>query len=219
MTTPAIVDLSHPLDESTPVYPGDGPLEITVAERASDPPVGGRRSLNCSRVALSVHTGTHLDAPFHFFDAGRTVDCVPLEHCVGPALLVDLGGVGAGQEIETRHLAPYRDRLRETGRVVLHTGWWRQWGTPDYFTEHPRLSGQAAEFLVECGVRLVGVDTPSVDQPPFPAHLALLGSGVLIVENLTNLSAIGREIFQLVVLPLRISGRDGSPVRAIAMEL
>ncbi len=79
MTTPAIVDLSHSLDDATPVFPGDGPVEITVAERASDPPIDGRRSLNCSRLALSVHTGTHLDAPFHFFDAGETVDCVALE--------------------------------------------------------------------------------------------------------------------------------------------
>ena len=217
--SPAIVDLSHALDEATPVFPGDGPLEIMVAERASDPPAGGRRSLNCSRLALSVHTGTHLDAPFHFFDAGQTVDRVPLEHCVGPALLADLSGVSAGEEIEARHLEPWRGWLRETGRVILHTGWWRQWGTPGYFTEHPRLSGAAAEYLVGCGVRLVGVDTPSVDRPPYPAHLALLGSGVLIVENLTNLSAVRGEIFQLVVLPLRIAGRDGSPVRAIAMEL
>ncbi len=138
---------------------------------------------------------------------------------MGPALLVDLSGLGAGGEIESRDLEPYRDRMRKAGRVVLHTGWWRRWGTPDYFTAHPVLSGEAAEFLVESGVLLVGVDTPSVDRPPFPAHLALLGNGVLIVENLTNLAAIGREIFQLVILPLRISGRDGSPVRAIAMEL
>jgi arylformamidase len=77
---------------------------------------------------------------------------------------------------------------------------------------------EAAQFVVDCGVRLVGVDFPSVDRPPFPAHIAFLGNGIVIVENLTNLPAIEKEVFHLVVLPLKFTGRDGSPVRAIALE-
>lgn len=79
------------------------------------------------------------------------------------------------------------------------------------------ISGPAARLIVDCGVQLVGVDTPSVDRPPFDAHLALLGNDVLIVENLANLDAITAEVFQLAALPLALVGRDGSPVRAIAL--
>jgi kynurenine formamidase len=76
---------------------------------------------------------------------------------------------------------------------------------------------RAAEFLLDCGVELTGVDMPSVDQAPYPAHRVLLAAGVPIVENLTNLDAIGADFFELIVLPLRLAGRDGSPVRAIAV--
>lgn len=73
--------------------------------------------------------------------------------------------------------------------------------------------------MVECGASLLGVDFPSVDRPPFPSHIAFLGEGMIIVENLTNLAAIEKEVFNLIVLPLKITGRDGSPVRAIALEV
>jgi kynurenine formamidase len=214
-----IVDLSHAIGPATPVFPGDPPVDITVVESTQDPPMSERRRLNCSRIGLIVHVGTHMDAPFHFFEAGETIDRVPLDRCVGPAVLVDLRHLAAGEEIGREHLKTYAKQLTETGKAVLHTGWSKQWGKEEYFSEHPRISGEGAQFLVDCGVHLVGVDTPSVDRPPFPAHLALLGSGVLIVENLTNLDSIEDQVFQIYVLPLKIAGRDGSPVRAIATQL
>ena len=214
-----MVDLSHAIGPATPVFPGDPPVDITVVESTQDPPLSERRRLNCSRIGLIVHVGTHMDAPFHFFEAGETIDRVPLDRCVGPAVLVDLRHLRAGEEIGREHLQTHAKQLTETGKAVLHTGWSKHWGKEEYFSEHPRISAEGAQFLIDCGVHLIGVDTPSVDRPPFPAHLALLGSGILIVENLTNLAAIEDEVFQLHVLPLKIAGRDGSPVRAIATEL
>ncbi len=99
---------------------------------------------------------------------------------------------------------------------MLNTGWHHRWGSADYFTAHPVITGEAAQFLVDCGVMLVGVDTPSVDRAPYPAHLVLLGNDVLIVENLTNLDAIDGDDFEFIALPLAVVGRDGSPVRAAA---
>jgi kynurenine formamidase len=99
----------------------------------------------------------------------------------------------------------------------LQTGWSKHWDSPSYFTDHPTLAADAAQFLVECGVQLTAVDMPSVDRAPYPAHRILLGAGVLIVENLTNLDVIGASEFQLIVLPLKLVGRDGSPVRAVAV--
>ena len=218
MTVQRIVDLSHQLDEATPVYPGDPPLEVSVLETTRDMR-RDRRALNSSRVSLGTHCGTHMDAPFHFFDEGRPIDQVPLERLVGPALLIDLRSASAGGSIETAHLQAHRARLEQVRRAVLFTGWSRQWGRPEYFSDHPVMSEEAAELLVACGVQLVGVDTPSVDRPPFPAHSALLGKDVFIVENLTNLEALAANTFHLAVIPLKLTGREASPARAIAWEL
>jgi len=114
-------------------------------------------------------------------------------------------------------LQTHRDTLRHVRAAVLHTGWSKQWGSPGYFSDHPCISSEAARFLVDCGVQVVGVDMPSVDREPYTAHRVLLGAGVLIVENLTNLDAIGADLFQLIVLPLKLVGCDGSPVRAVAV--
>jgi kynurenine formamidase len=159
-----------------------------------------------------------MDAPFHFFDNGITIDQAPLEVCVGPALMIDLRRNLASGLIDVQHLRPHEARIRELQRIVLHTGWYSQWGKPEFFTSHPVLAPEAAQFLADCGVRLVAVDFPSVDRPPFPVHITFLNKGIIIVENLTNLAAVKNDVFNLVVLPLKLTGRDASPVRAIALE-
>jgi kynurenine formamidase len=192
----------------TPVFPGDGPVRVTVLDQPS---------VNLSRIDLCVHTGTHMDAPFHFFNGGETIDRVALDRCVGPARIIDLRDIAPGSAIRREHLerrcaAPLRGHA-----AILFTGWSKQWGAPCYFSEHPCLAADAAQFLADCGVQLVGVDMPSVDRAPYPAHQILLRAGVPIVENLTNVEAIGADLFQIVVLPLKLAGRDGSPVRAVAI--
>jgi kynurenine formamidase len=210
------IDLTYSLSSATPTFPDAPAVTLDALERAEDPETKGRRSLNVTRISLMVHTGTHMDAPFHFFSSGLTIDQVPLEQCIGPALMVDLGDVSPCQAIDLSAIPGLEPKLRRIPKVILNTGWRRLWGAPEYFTDHPCISARSAALLVDCGVHLIGVDMPSVDRPPFPAHLALLGSGIVIVENLTNLAEIGAEEFELAVLPLSLLGRDGSPVRAIA---
>ena len=212
--TPLIVDLSHRLDEATPPFPGDPPVEITVFDEIGRSGPAGAGTVNASSVRASLHCGTHMDAPFHFFTARYTIDRVPLEWCFGPAVLARILEVEA---VEVEHLARFEERLRVAGRVVIDTGWHRRWKSPGYFDDHPVISADAARFLVQAGVRLVGVDFPSVDKAPFDTHRVFLGNDVLIVENLTNLDAVPSEEFHLSALPLRIGGRDASPVRAIAV--
>ncbi len=202
-----IVDLSQPVDAATPVFPGDGPVCIEILDQAT---------MNLSRIALSLHTGTHIDAPFHFRPDGATIDRVPLQRCIAMARLIDLRALPPHEELRREHLAPFSESMAGHA-VVLHTGWSEHWRNPDYFSAHPCLSAGAAECLVDCGVQLVAVDMPSVDRAPYPAHQILLGAGVPIVENLTNLDAIGADWFQLIVLPLKLTGRDASPVRAVAL--
>ena len=211
-----LIDLSYPLSSNTPLFPGTAPIELEAIERTEDPPAMGRRSLNVTRLSMGVHTGTHMDAPFHFFPSGLTIDQMPLEQCMGPASLLKLTDLATGSEIDLTAVPGLKDKLSRTRKLILNTGWARHWGSPRYFTDHPRISAESAAFLVDCGINLIGVDMPSVDRPPFPAHLAFLGNGIAIVENLTNLDAVEADEFQLTVLPLKLMGRDASPVRAIA---
>ena len=214
-----IIDLTHPLEPTTPVFPDYPPVGVHSLEAIGVSTPVGRRALNSSQVTVGLHCGTHVDAPAHFYNARPTIEQVALEKCVGPALLIDLtpNTVPVQSLIDVADLAAYGDQLRETGKVILKTGWAQRWGDPAYFTEHPVLTGEAAQFLVSCGVHLLGVDTPSVDRPLFPAHLVLLDNHVVILENLTNLDAIPTPHFQLVALPLKLTGREASPVRAIAI--
>ena len=210
------IDLTHPLNEGTPPFPGDPAVEVTVLDSTDQSDRKVREHLNCSRVATCVHCGTHMDAPVHFFGNGTTIDAVDLDVCVGTAVLADLGVLAPHTVITPDLLEPFADAVRRHGRIVLATGWSSRWQADEYFTDHPVIDGDGAAFLVACGARLVGVDFPSVDHPPHPAHLQLLGNDVLIVENLTNLQSIEASEFQLMALPLRLTERDGSPVRAVA---
>jgi kynurenine formamidase len=213
------IDLSYPLSVSTPPFPGDPPVEIEVLDSTDACDDSLRKNLNCSRISLCIHCGTHMDSPFHFFANGLKMDEVSLEACCGDALLLHLEdrlGRNANAIIDEDLLSDCAGGASLPARVVLRTDWFRQWGTPHYFREHPLMTRGAARFLVDRGVRLVGVDFPSVDQSPFEAHLELLGNNVLIVENLTNLDQLPCDDFELVATPLAIVGRDGSPVRAVA---
>ena len=218
MPSAKLIDLSYRLEPTTPVYLNYPPVRVEILESTRYTVMDGRRSLNSSKISQGLHCGTHMDAPFHFFDNGLSIDQVPLEVCVGRALMIDVRNQLRDGRIGVPHLKPFEARIREIHRIIVHTGWSHMWGRPEFFTGHPVFTPEAGQFILECGVRLVGVDFPSVDLPPFPIHLLLLGNGIIIVENLTNLPALTREEFEFIVLPLKLTGRDGSPVRAVALE-
>lgn len=213
---PRLIDLTQPIAPEMPVLPNYQPPEITILASTAEAPAPGRPRINSSRLAIGLHTGTHMDAPFHFIHEGRRIEQVPLEQCVGPVLLMDLADLPPRAPIGADAFRPHAAALRELRKVVLNTGWHRRWGQPGYFTEHPDIRPEAGEFLLECGVHLIGVDFPSVDLPPHPTHVVLLGSGMVIVENLTRLDEIGADRFHLAAFPLPLVGRDGCPVRAVA---
>ena len=180
--------------------------------RAPDDPV----ACNTTAFLTCNHTGTHMDAPAHFYNGVPTIDKVPLEQCVGPAVLVDVRPIGPRSEITPAVLARQEEAIRAAGKVVFWTGWSSRWGDRNYFADYPVLSEATAMWLVERDVHLVGIDTPSPDRDPHPVHYILLGANMVIVENLTGLDRIGRDIFDLIVIPLPLRGLEASPVRAIA---
>ena len=210
-----IIDLSHPLSGKTPVYPGDDSPRIDILETAREPTGDSDRRLNNSRLAVGLHNGTHIDAPFHFFNGGPTIDQVPLGRCCGPAVRLDVRRTEKPGVIDAKDLQQRAGIPAPVTKVLLYSGWDAQWGSDRYFSRHPVLTRAAAELLVRLGCELVGVDFPSVDRPPFEAHLVLLGNDVLIVENLRNLGELGDRC-EFFAVPLAIAGRDASPVRAFA---
>ena len=224
ITNRRLIDLSHPLEPATPPWPGNPGVEVQViskipANRGPHDRGAPGEPVACNTTAFLTcnHTGTHMDAPAHFYNGVPTIDQIPLEQCIGPATLVDVRHARPRGEITPDEFARYEASITATGRVVFWTGWSSHWGQSDYFDDYPVLSEAAATWLVERRVRLVGLDTPSPDCDPHPVHYILLGARVLIVENLTGLEGIAQDRFDLVVVPLPLRGLEASPVRALAV--
>jgi arylformamidase len=200
---PVIIDISRPIGPDTPVWPGDPPVVVERVARieAGDP-------AEVSRLQLGTHTGTHVDPPAHFLPGGVTVDELPLDVLVGPAVVADLTGVAAIDPDTLEGLVP-----AGTVRLLLKTG-----QEPAAIPADGALTAEAARWLVDRGVLLVGADTLSVEPATdaYPVHRVLLGAGVVIVEGL-DLASVSAGSYQLVCLPLRITGGDGAPARAVLM--
>jgi kynurenine formamidase len=214
-----IVDLSHPINAETQVYPGDPVVQLSPATTID------RDGYNVLHVSMGSQTGTHVDAPYHFLADGARIDSMDLGMFLGPATVVDVRGLGQRSMISWPQLEPSVARMGRGSILVVHTGWSRHWRSQAYL-DHPYLGADAAEGIVAAGVRTVAIDAMSVDETPplggepgsYAAHDALLGAGGVIVENLTNLDAVDFDQPVLSVLPIRLADADGAPVRAVAFQ-
>lgn len=207
-----IYDVTVPITETMPVWPGDPRVRI---ERTST--LQGGDEANVSYLHLGSHTGTHVDAPYHFIAQGLTVDRLPLDVLVGPALVIDLEHL-EGTTIDVFDLAEVHF-ARNTTRILLKTENSHLWETrqTEFEREYVHLGPKAAEWLVKRGIRLVGVDYLSVEAlnaDGHRVHHTLLGAGIVIVEGL-NLSRVPAGPCQVICLPLKIEGGDGAPARVL----
>ena len=207
-------DLTYPLTTGMPVYPGDP--EVQVDEVLSVAEVGcSVRSLQ-----LGTHSGTHVDAPSHVIDGGRTIDQVAPSELMGDAVVIHLPGLEPGQQIHLGELLSAMPVV-DCRIVLLATGWDRYWGTEDYL-RHPGLAEGAAVALVDAGVQILGVDMASPDRSDgsdgLAAHKVLLGADCLIIENLRGLTDLPSRV-EFTALPMSIGGGDGAPVRAVASPM
>jgi arylformamidase len=203
---PRIYDVSVPLAAGMTTYPGDPPFAIETAQRFGDSPY------ELSLVSLSTHTGTHVDAPSHFVPGGASVDQLPLEILLGKARVVELL---ERDKIDRADLEALD--LRDDLRVLLKTRMSGQLLKPGYHQDHVYLSEDAALYLAQAGIKLVGIDYLSVDRfgsTDFPAHRALLGAGVIVIEGL-DLSEVDPGEYEMACLPLRVAGADGAPARVV----
>ena len=210
-----MIDLSHPLIDGQPSFPGDPQLKVEVVGTVP------ANKYNLKRLTMGSHQGTHLDVPYHFFDDGRTIEEMPLERFFGPASLLDLapgGNVPDGTAITVGMVERRGDLFEPGARVLLRTGWYRNFGGESYFRGFPTLTVEAARWIAERKIGLLGFDTPTPSTEWLTVHHTLLGKGVemILVEGLTNLHLLP-ERFVFSALPLKIQRGDGSPVRACAI--
>lgn len=202
-----IFDVTVPLSSDIPAYPGDPPFQLDSTHRIAD-----GQPYNATRLNMGVHSGTHVDAPYHFLADGATVDTLPLEILMGKARVVE---VQARDKIERADLEPLD--LRADLRVLIKTRMSGQLRGGAFQEDFVHLTPDAALYLVQAGLKLVGIDYLSVEKygsVDFASHHTLLAAGVVIVEGL-DLSAIEPGEYEMTCLPLRIVGADGSPARVV----
>jgi kynurenine formamidase len=213
-----LIDLSHVIEQDMSVFPSlprphIGPY-FTHSE--SLPHYGGQACFEVTHLDMVTSLGTYLDAPYHRHPDRATVDRLSLEQCVLPGTVVDVRVKHPEEPIRAIDL----DRVSVCGHAVLFcTGWDRHWKQPTYH-QHPYLSADAVEALLSQAPALVGVDVLNVDDPndaARPAHTALLGRDVLIVENLCGLEQLIDRSFLFVCAPVKVRGAAAFPVRAFAI--
>lgn len=199
-----LIDISHGLSAETPVYPGDLGTALTRYKTLKED------GHNAYVLESDLHTGTHVDAPMHLTNDLRFLSDFPPEHFIGEGLILDVRG-----ESPITLKPQYREMVSRGSIVLLYTGFGARFGEASYFSEYPAVDEKLAEFLISRNIKMIGMDTPSPDYPPFPIHKRFLSGGVFILENLTNLeSLLNAEKFEVIALPLKITA-EASFARAV----
>ena len=200
-------DVTVPLSAAVPTFPGDPRFHMEFTHKIAD-----GQPYNVARITLGAHAGTHVDAPYHFLADGATVEALPLEILMGKCRVVE---VRAREKIERAELEALD--MRDDLRVLLKTRMSCQLRVREFQEDFVYLTPDAARYLVQAGIKLVGIDYLSVEKfgsHDFSAHHALLGAGVVIIEGL-DLSEVEPGEYDMTCLPLRIVGADGSPARVV----
>ncbi len=216
-----VYDLSQPVFSNCPQYPDHNPRPAQIRLFY----MLAVQGVNKEIVEISTHTGTHCDAPYHFFENGKTIDEVPLETYIGPAVILDLRGKKPGSAIERAEVERFAGRIEPGDIALLNTGWGhKRANSAEFLTEYVYLGGEAAQYLVERGIKGAGIDAVSMggyDDPAkaAPAHKALLGNGRFIVEELYFPDEVmdGRKRL-FVAAPVKLQGTGGAWTRAMLWE-
>lgn len=208
-----IIDISVALRQPMPTYPGDPPFELTPVARIADGALA-----NGSALRLGTHTGTHIDAPWHFHEGGKRVHEIPLARLIGYAWVADLRGYPqiTAEVLASANIPP------TTTRLLLRTDNSARWATAtDFDANYVALTPDAAEWIVRHAIDVVGVDYLSIERygaPEPKVHQILCGAGKVIIEGL-NLDGVEAGAYELICMPLLIEGADGAPARVALRTL
>lgn len=208
-----IYDITLTISPDMPVWPGDPPVKLEQAESMDD-----GAEYNMTRLAMSVHTGTHVDAPHHFLNDGRTVESLALDVLTGPCYVMQLPDDVDEITAEVLARTPIPDGAERLLFGTRNSRCWAQ-GVKEFQTDFVAISADGAQWLVERGVKLVGVDYLSVApyHQSIPTHRILLEAGIVALEGV-NLAQAPRGFYDLYCLPLKLAGSDGAPARAILVS-
>jgi kynurenine formamidase len=209
------VDLSWDITEQTPIYPGDPEPKISVATTLESD------GYNLSSVYIGTQTGTHVDAPYHFSNEGDTIEKMELDFFFGEAVVIRVTDKKPNEKITMNDVMPYDEKIRKGTIVLFNTNWYKKVGAEEFF-KHPYVSLEVAEYLVNKGVRFLCIDTINADQTggtEFPVHDLFAEKRLMIGENWAYFDRIDFDNVFVAAFPLKIVGTDGSPVRAVAMEI
>ena len=209
-----IWDISRTLWNNLAEWPGDEPFHFRLTKKIAD-----GQSVNLGAITMGVHNGTHADAQFHFDAAGESIEKAPLEVYLGRAVVVDLAESFSQrrekQLITIEDLQAHAEEIGKTSRLLIKTG---RWSDSAVFPKQiPVIAAQVPSWLQKNGVKLLGLDVPSMDEidsKSLQNHHALAAAGIAIIESL-DLSRVSPGIYNLAALPLKIAGGDGAPMRAV----
>lgn len=202
-----IIDLAHPLNETTPVFPGDPPLHLTSLTTVEN------EGYQLTAIQSVFHTGTHLDAPSHFLKNGPATIDWPLNFSLGKAMVIPAFGLASLPLSILDHCPGWQD----CDFLLFHTDWGKQYGKPGYFMAHPVFSEELGRCLANSAVKVFGMDLPSPDQAPYPVHHLWAQAGKYILENLCNLDQVpSQSLFTLICIPLPLAA-EASWVRPLAL--
>ena len=205
------IDLTHPLRDGQPGFSYDPQLRVESYLTVQ------RSQCNFSRIAMGSHHGTHVDAMSHFVQDGKRIDEMPLAWFYGPARVIKIPKE-AREEITADDLIKQQAFLRPASRVILNTGWHREYGTQRFFEDFPSLTKEAADYLASRKLRMLGMDMPTPGRDSFEIHHALMAKDVetVLVESLANLDDVP-DSFTFIGFPMHFAGIDGAPIRAVAL--
>ena len=209
------IDLTLTISKSIPSFPGSPKPQFILWSDIKDD------GYNLELLFLSSHTGTHIDAPYHFVKNGIKIHQIPLDRLVGKAILIKLKKT-RNSPITKKDIISFEKKtgkIPNESSIFFFTEWQKNLTKDNYFTENPGLDKSAADYLVAKRTNLVGIDSPSIDlgkDESFTTHHIFSKNNILIVENLTNLNKIPSREFNFTILPLKLKDATGSPVRAVA---
>ena len=211
-----VIDLTLTISESIPTFPGSPQPNFINWEKIE------KDGYNLELLFLSTHTGTHIDAPYHFLKKGQKIDQIVTKRLVTEAVLIKIRK-DSDQSITKTDIQKFEKKfgkIDDGSTVIFHTGWQKNLNKKSYFLKNPGLAISAAIYLASKRINLVGIDSPSIDlgkDNKFSVLRVLAKNNILIVENLANLDKIDSEEFHLIVAPLKLKNATGSPVRAMAL--
>lgn len=221
---PTIIDLTTPLGPEVSIVPGHPPVKYEMIHTHEE------HHRTNAVLSFSIHVGTHIDPPYHFVKDGWTIDEVPLERLMGKAHVLRLKGrILPGEPVTIQHFLDAgltQEKLKDCF-VIFYSGWSEQaFGGDDYYRKGHYIATELAKWLVEAGIKAVALDHPpdessnndSFNGTEAPVHRTFLGNNVCIIENITNLAAITKDVVDFYAIPIKIDKGCGGPARVFVME-